>query len=141
MNRRYLLVCARSPCSPLQSPRRCCVSADRAPPDEENNEGQVRASVTPQNLSKTADAWRFEVQFQHPCDADHPGYGGGCLSPATARASVKSHGLARRSARRPSSQGRAGVQADRPDAGNDHAAYPRVGGVADRAFTWNLASP
>jgi hypothetical protein len=32
-------------------------------PMRENNEGQVRASVTPQNLSKTADAWRFEVRF------------------------------------------------------------------------------
>ena len=32
-------------------------------PTKENREGPVRVSVTPQSLSKTADAWRFEVRF------------------------------------------------------------------------------
>lgn len=35
-------------------------------PTQENKEGPVPVSVTPQSLSKAADAWRFEVRFNTP---------------------------------------------------------------------------
>jgi hypothetical protein len=110
-------------------------------PMRENNEGQVRASVTPQNLSKTADAWRFEVRFNThvtPITQDMVAVaslsdGEGPGEKPTAWEGDPPGGHHRR-----------GVLVFKPM--NPMPAtitlhIRQVGGIADRTFTWNLASP
>jgi hypothetical protein len=110
-------------------------------PVRESNEGQVKVSVTPQSLSKTADAWRFAVQFN-----TH-------VTPITQdMVAVASLSDGKGAAEKPTAwegdppggHHRKGVLVFKPL--NQMPAtitlhIREVGGIADRTFTWNLASP
>ena len=110
-------------------------------PTKENKEGPVRVSVTPQSLSKAADAWRFEVRFNtHVMELTED-------IVAVASLSDGKSALERPTAwdgDPPGGHHRKGVLVfkplDRmPETITLH--IREVGGIADRAFTWNLASP
>jgi len=110
-------------------------------PTKENNEGQVRVSVTPQSLSKTADAWRFEVRFN-----TH-------VTPITQDiASVASLSDGKGAGEKPTAwegdppggHHRSGLLVFKPldQMPTTITLHIReVGGVADRTFSWNLANP
>jgi hypothetical protein len=110
-------------------------------PTRENNEGQVRTSVTPQNLSKTADAWRFEVRFNThvtPITQDMVAVASLSDGKAPGEKPTAWEGDP------PGGHHRKGVLVFKPM--NPMPAtitlhIRQVGGVADRIFTWNLASP
>lgn len=110
-------------------------------PMRESDGGQVRASVTPQNLSKTVDAWRFEVRFNThvtPITQDMMAVasltgGKGASEQPTAWEGDP-----------PGGHHRSGVLVFKPidPMPTTITLHIReVGGIADRAFTWNLASP
>jgi hypothetical protein len=108
---------------------------------KENREGPVRVSVTPQNLSKAADAWRFEVSFStHVVELTED-------IVAVASLSDGKSAVERPTAwdgDPPGGHHRKGVlvfnRFDRmPETITLH--IRQVGGIADRSFTWNLANP
>jgi hypothetical protein len=110
-------------------------------PMKENDEGQVRASVTPQDLSKTADAWRFEVRFnRHVTPISQDMVAVTSLSDGT--------GAGERPTAwegdPPGGHHRRGVLVFKPISPRPATItlhIREVGGIADRSFTWNLASP
>lgn len=110
-------------------------------PLRESDEGQVKVSVTPANLSKSADTWRFAVQFTthvKPITQDMVAVaslsdGKGAGEKPTAWEGDP-----------PGGHHRKGVLVFKPI--NPMPAtitldIRQVGGIADRTFTWNLASP
>lgn len=110
-------------------------------PVRENNEGQVMVSVTPQNLSTTADNWRFEVRFnthvtpitQDLVEVASLGDGKGVGEKPTAWQGDP-----------PGGHHRKGVLVFKPIEPMPTTItlhIREVGGIADRSFTWNLASP
>jgi hypothetical protein len=108
---------------------------------KENNEGTVMVSVTPQNLSKTADAWRFAVQFNThmtPITQD--------MVAVTSLSAGKDAGeqpLAWQGDP-PGGHHRRGVlvfKPIQPMPATITLHIREVGGIADRAFTWNLLGP
>ena len=110
-------------------------------PMRESDEGQVRASVTPESLSKTADAWRFEVRFNThvtPITQDMVAVaslsdGKGAGEKPTAWEGDP-----------PGGHHRKGVLVFKPIEPMPATItlhIREVGGVADRSFTWNLANP
>lgn len=110
-------------------------------PMKENREGPVRVSVTPQSLSKAVDAWRFEVRFNtHVMELTED-------MVAVASLSDGENAAERPTAwdgDPPGGHHRKGVLVfkplDRmPETITLH--IREVGGIADRAFTWNLANP
>jgi hypothetical protein len=110
-------------------------------PVRESNEGQVRVSVTPQSLSKTADAWRFAVQFNThvtPITQDMVAVtslsdGKGAAEKPTAWEGDPPGGHHRRGVLvfKPLNQMPATITLH----------IHEVGGIADRTFSWNLANP
>jgi hypothetical protein len=110
-------------------------------PMRESDEGQVKASVTPQSLSTTADAWRFEVRFNthvKPITQDMVAVaslsdGKGADEQPTAWEGDP-----------PGGHHRKGVLVFKPIEPMPATItlhIREVGGVADRSFTWNLANP
>jgi hypothetical protein len=110
-------------------------------PAIENNEGQVRVSVTPQSLSKTADAWRFTVQLNThvtPITQDMVAVaslsdGKGAGEKPTAWEGDP-----------PGGHHRKGVlvfKPIKPAPATITLHIRQVGGVADRIFTWKLTNP
>lgn len=110
-------------------------------PTAENKEGPVRVSVTPENLSKSADTWRFAVQFN-----TH-------VMPITQdMVAVSSLSNGKGAGEKPTAW-----EGDPPGGHHRHGVLVfkpinpmpatitlhirQVGDVADRAFTWNLANP
>ena len=131
-----LLVVAIAVAAPLTA------SAQTKPlPMRENSEGQVRASVTPQNLSKTADAWRFEVRFNThatPITQDMVAVATLTDDKGASEQPTAWEGDP------PGGHHRRGVLVFKPIDSMPVTItlhIREVGGVADRAFTWNLASP
>ena len=110
-------------------------------PTKESREGPVRVSVTPQSLSKAADAWRFEVRLNtHVMEITED-------MVAAATLSDGKNAVERPTAWEgdaPGGHHRKGVlvfkRLDRmPETITLH--IREVGGIADRSFTWNLANP
>ncbi len=110
-------------------------------PTKENTGGQVMVSVTPQDLSTTADTWRFAVQFNthvSPITQD--------LVAVTSLSNGKGAGEHPTAweGDPPGGHHRHGVLVFKPIKPMPTAItldIRQVGGVADRTFTWNLASP
>ena len=108
---------------------------------KDNAEGQVRVSVAPESLSKTADTWRFAVQFNThttPITQDMvavaslSGGNGAGEKPAAWEGDP------------PGGHHRRGVlvfKPIKPMPATITLHIREVGGVADRVFTWNLANP
>jgi len=103
-----------------------------------NDEGAVKVSVTPQDVSKSADAWRFAVQFNThvtPISQDMV---------AVASLTDGNGAEERPSAWEgdpPGGHHRRGVivfQPISPTPSTLTLHIREVGGVADRTFTWNL---
>jgi len=115
------------------------LSAQAAPLEtKENDEGAVMASVTPLDLSKTADAWRFAVQFNThvtPISQDMV-----AVASLNGSKDVEERPTAWEGDP-PGGHHRRGVLAFQPmnPAPSTVTLHIRdVGGVADRAFTWDL---
>lgn len=110
-------------------------------PTKENKEGTVRVSVTPETLSKSAEAWRFSVRFNThvtPISQDMMkvaslGDGKGAGAPPTAWEGDPPGGHHRR--------GVLVFKAIKPMSATITLHIREVGGVADRTFTWKLATP
>jgi hypothetical protein len=108
---------------------------------KESDQGQVRVAVTPRDLSKTADAWRFEVRFNThttPITQDMvavaslSGGNGASEKPAAWEGDP------------PGGHHRRGVLVFKPIdplPATITLHIREVGGVADRVFTWDLANP
>lgn len=113
----------------------------KALPTRENNEGPVRVAVTPQNLSKSADAWRFAVQFNThvmPITQDMVAVtslsgGKGASEKPTAWEGDPPGGHHRR--------GVLVFKAIKPTPATITLHIREVGGIADRVFTWKAANP
>jgi|SRR5665647_3685304 len=109
-------------------------------PMRESDEGQVRASVTPQNLTKTADSWRFEVRFNThvtPITQDMVAVASLTGGKGAGEQPTVWEGDP------PGGHHRRGVLVFKPIdpmPATITLHIREVGGVADRAFTWNLAS-
>jgi hypothetical protein len=117
-------------------------SAQTKPLSMKNNaEGEVRVSVTPENLSKTAGTWRFAIQFNThttPITQD--------MVAVTSLSDGKGAGEkpAAWEGDPPGGHHRRGVLVFKPIdplPATVTLHIREVGGVADRIFTWNLASP
>ncbi len=103
-----------------------------------SDDGNVKVAVTPQGLSKAADAWRFAVQFNThvtPISED-----------MMAVASLDGNATAEKPTAwegdGPGGHHRKGVLVFKPLDPMPAAVtlhIRQVGGIADRAFTWNLA--
>lgn len=110
-------------------------------PVRESNEGQVRVSVTPESLSKTADTWRFAVQFSThvtPITQD--------MLAVTSLSDGKGAGEKPTAweGDPPGGHHRRGVLVFKridPMPAAITLDIQQVGGIADRSFTWNLANP
>jgi hypothetical protein len=139
MKARYLIVLvliAAAAAAPLLLPAK-----GAAPATKDNKEGTVMVSVTPQDLSKGAAAWRFAVRFN-----TH-------VTPITQdMMAVASLSAGKDAGEKPT------AWEDDPPGGHHRRGVlvfkplePRpatitlhireVGGVADRTFTWNLGNP
>lgn len=113
----------------------------KALPAQENKEGPVHVLVTPQDLSKSADAWRFAVQFNThvmPITQDMVAVsslsdGKGAGEKATAWEGDPPGGHHRR--------GVLVFKPLKPTPATITLHIREVGGVADRTFTWSLANP
>jgi hypothetical protein len=107
----------------------------------ENNEGQVRVSVTPESLSKTADTWRFAVQLNThvtPLTQDLMAVASLSDGKGAGEKPVAWEGDP------PGGHHRKGVLVFKPLTPTPPAItldIREVGGIADRTFTWNLSSP
>ena len=140
MKRRYLwsiplVLIAAALAAPLM------LSARSEPlPAKENKDGTVRVSVTPENLSKTAAAWRFAVRFNThvtPISQDMVAVaslsdGKGASEPPTAWEGDPPGGHHRR--------GVLVFKPMQPMPATITLHIREVGGVADRTFTWNLTN-
>jgi hypothetical protein len=110
-------------------------------PIKENNEGRVLVSVTPQNVSKAAGTWRFAVRFNThvtPITQDMVAVaslsdGKGASEAPTAWEGDPPGGHHRR--------GALVFKAIDPMPATITLHIREVGGIADRTFTWKLASP
>ncbi len=108
---------------------------------QENTEGPVRVAVTPQDLSKSADDWRFAVQFNThimPITQD--------MLAVSSLSDGKTAGEkpAAWEGDPPGGHHRRGVLVFKPIEPMPATVtlhIREVGGVADRAFTWNLQNP
>lgn len=141
MKRRYLwsmplVLIAAAVAAPLM------LSARSEPlPAKENNGGTVMVSVTPESLSKSADAWRFAVRFNThvtPIIQDMVAVaslsdGKGAGEPPTAWEGDPPGGHHRR--------GVLVFKPINPIPPTITLHIREVGGIADRTFTWNMASP
>jgi hypothetical protein len=118
--------------SPLASAQTLTLEAQK------NDEGAVSVSVTPQDVSKTGDAWRFDVRFNThvtPITQDMVAVaslsgGGDAAEPPTAWEGDP-----------PGGHHRHGVLVFKPLEPTPTTLTLRireVGGVAERTFTWNL---
>ena len=138
MKRHFLVAMALAPVvaalarSPLASAQTLTLEAQK------NDEGAVSVSVTPQDVSKTADAWRFDVRFNThvtPITQDMVAVaslngGGDAAEPPTAWEGDP-----------PGGHHRHGVLVFKPLAPTLTTLtlhIREVGGVAERTFTWNL---
>ena len=110
-------------------------------PAQENKDGTVRVSVTPETLSKRADAWRFSVRFNThvtPISQDMMKVaslsdGKGAGEPPTAWEGDPPGGHHRR--------GVLVFKAIKPMPATITLHIREVGEIADRTFTWKLANP
>lgn len=111
-----------------------------APAMMQNNEGTVRVSVTPRDLSKAAVEWRFDVRFnthvtpitQDMMKATSLSGGKGAGEPPSAWNGDPPGGHHRR--------GVLVFKSIKPRPTRVTLHIREVGDVADRAFTWNLAN-
>jgi len=110
-------------------------------PMKENDEGQVKVSVTPENLSKTTDTWRFAVQFNtHTTPITQDMVAVTSLSDGEG-ASEKPTTW---DGDPPGGHHRRGVLVFKPLSPVPAAItlhIREVGGIADRTFSWKLANP
>jgi hypothetical protein len=110
-------------------------------PMKENKEGPVRVSVTPQSVSKSGDAWRFAVQFNThvtPITQDMVAVASLTGNKDAGQAPTAWEGDP------PGGHHRRGVLVFKPIdpmPATITLHIREVGGIADRAFTWKLASP
>ncbi len=110
-------------------------------PTRDNNEGQVRVSVTPENLSKTTDTWRFAVQLNThvaPLTQDLK-----AVSSISDGKSAEGKPVAWEGDP-PGGHHRKGVlvfKALSPAPDSITVEIREIGGIANRTFTWNVPSP
>ena len=110
-------------------------------PRQENNEGQVMVAVTPLVLSKTADAWRFEVQLTThvaPITED--------MAVVATLSDGKGHNEQPSAweGDPPGGHHRKGVLVFKPISpmpGSITLHIRQVGAVPERSFTWNMGVP
>lgn len=122
--------------APLMAP-----AQTKSLPVRESNEGQVKVSVTPESLSKTAETWRFAVQFNThvtPITQD--------MVAVTSLSDGKDFGEKPTTWQGdpPGGHHRKGVLVFKPIEpmpAKITLHIRQVGGVADRTFSWNLTSP
>jgi hypothetical protein len=116
-------------------------ASEKSLPTKQNVAGQVTVSVTPQDLSTEAGTWRFAVQFNthvSPIAQD--------LVAVTTLSDGKSGGEHPTAweGDPPGGHHRHGVLVFKPIKPAPRSItldIRQVGGIADRTFTWNLASP
>lgn len=108
---------------------------------KENDGGSVRVSVTPEDLSKSATDWRFQVRFNThvtPIVQDMLIVTSLTGNQAAGEKPLKWEGDP------PGGHHRRGVLVFKPITPAPSAVtlhIREVGGIADRSFTWNLNSP
>lgn len=138
MNRRFLLTIALIPIAAAFAGSSIASAQAASLEAKTNDENKVSVSVTPQDVSKTASAWRFEVQFNThvtPISQDMVAVSSLSDGKAAEERPIAWEGDP------PGGHHRHGVLVFPPLSPAPSTLTLRireVGGVAERAFTWDV---